>query len=134
MSVKVRVFFWVLTAIAFGYDFYLWGGLRDSPVVGNQLMQEAPFDSPMAATYMFIGSKINGTLGQRDAAQQFAARRFPEQYANPDKLQYLAVKRFLSAQGAWGTLCYYLAPVLLVLSLVLHAMRQKRIRSMGGQS
>jgi hypothetical protein len=131
MGVKLRAFCWVLTAILFGYNCYLWGGLKDSPLIGAQLMREAPFDSPLAATYMFLGSKINGTIGQTEAASAYAARRFPEQFADPSRVEYLAVRRFLSAQGALGKLCYYLAPVLLVLSLVLHAMRQKKIRSLG---
>ena len=134
MGVKLRALCWLLSAILLGYDFYLWGGLHDSPLIGKQLMSEATFDGPIAATYMFLGSKINGTIGLTDAAQQFAARKFPEQFADPSKVQYLAVKRFLSAQGAWASLCYYLGPIMLVLSFVLHAMRQKRIRSLGGQS
>jgi hypothetical protein len=131
MGVKIRAFLWVLTAICFAYDFYLWGGLRNTPLIGAQLMEEAPFDSPLAATYMFIGNKVVGTLGRRDEASEFAARRFPELVADPAEVEHLAVRRFLSAQNLWGTLCYYLAPILLALSLVLHVMRQKRIRSLG---
>ena len=39
--------------------------------------------------------------------------------------------RTLAAQSATGTLCYYGAPFLLLLSLALHARRPKRIRSFG---
>ena len=37
----------------------------------------------------------------------------------------------LAAQSAFGTLCYYGAPLLLLLSLALHATRQKQVRSFG---
>lgn len=131
MGVKIRTFFWVLTAICFGYNFYLWGGLEHTPVVGRQLMSEAPFGSPLAATYMFLGRKINGTIGRSEEAQAFAARRFPDLVAKPELVQNLAVQRFLSAQSLPGRLMYYGAPILLVLSFVLHARRQKAIRSLG---
>ena len=131
MGVKIRVVLWFLTAICFAYNFYLWGGLKSTPLIGAQLMEEAPFDSPLAATYMFIGNKVNGTIGRREEAREFAARRFPELVANPAEVENLAIRRFLAAQDYWGTLCYYLAPLLLVLSVVLHMMRQKRIRSLG---
>ena len=58
----------------------------------------------------------------------------PEFTSQPDLVRTLAVRRFVSAQGAWASLCYYLAPVLLVLSFVLHALRQKQVRSFGRAS
>lgn len=134
MGARIRLVFWLLTVICFGYNFYLWGGLEATPVIGRQLMNEAPFQSPLAASYMFLGRKINKTIGQREEAVAFAARRFPELVANPEKVQNLAVPRFLAAQSTPGRLAYYGAPILLVLSLVLHARRQKPIRSFGGTS
>lgn len=131
MGLGIRLVFWLLTAISFGYNFHLWGGLDATPVIGKQLLKEAPFESPLAATYMYLGRKIGGTLGTRDAAVAFAARKFPEFTSQPELVQTLAVRRFVSAQGAWASLCYYLAPILLVLSFVLHAMRQKQVRSLG---
>src|SRR5688572_5527474 len=112
MGVKIRAFLWLLTALCFAYNVYLWGGLRNTPLIGAQLMEEAPFGSPLAATYMFIGNKVNHTIGQRQAAQEFVARKFPELMADPRQVEHLAVRRFLAAQGAFGTACYYLAPLL----------------------
>ena len=132
MGPKVRVFFWLLTAICFAYNCYLWGGLKDTPQIGRQLMTEAPFGSPLAATYMVFGSKINATIGRTDEARQYAARVFPELVAHPELVENLAVRRFLSAQPAWASFSYYMAPLLLVLSFVLHMMRQKKIQSFGG--
>jgi hypothetical protein len=131
MGVRVRAFLWLLTAIFFAYDVYVWGGLEATPVIGKELMREAPFQSPLAATYMFLGRKINGTLGTREKSQAFAAKRFPELVAHPENARNLAVYRFLQAQSFSGTLMYYGFPVLLVLSFVAHAMRQKRIHSFG---
>ena len=131
MGKRIRLLFWLLTAFFFAYDTYLWGGLEATPQIGHQLMKEAPFGSPLAATYMFLGRKIVRTIGQRDASIQYAAEKFPELVAHPEDVQNLAVFKFLAAQGTWGTICYYMAPVLLVLSFILHFMRQKQVKSLG---
>jgi hypothetical protein len=81
---------------------------------------------------MVVGQKVNGTIGKTEEAVAYAARTFPDLIEHPDKVRYLAVSRFLAAQPAWGTLAYYGAPILLVLSFIAHAMRQKTIRSLGG--
>ena len=133
MAAKVRTFFWFLTAICFAYDLYLWGGLKATPEVGRYLMKEAPTQSPLAATYMFVGEKIIAFIGISAASREFAARKFPVLVAHPESLQYLAVVQFRRAQDLWGSFCYTFAPALLVLSLVLHWMRLKPIRSFGAR-
>jgi hypothetical protein len=55
----------------------------------------------------------------------------PELVAHPERLEYLAVDQVLDAQGAFNRLAYRGAPLLLVLSLLAHWLRQKRIRSFG---
>ena len=131
MGAKVRAFLWLLTAVCFAYNLYLWGGLKATPQVGKLLMNEAPYQNPLAATYMFLGARINGTLGRTDKARAFAARKFPELVSHPEQLQYLAVTQFRRAQDWWGSFCYSFGPILLVLSLVLHWRRQRPIRSFG---
>ena len=133
MGPKIRLYLWLLTALFWAYNLYLWGGLRDIPKVGDNLMREAPSESPLAATYMFLGSSVLRPAGLSPRAQAFAAGRFPYQVAHPDELRYLAVAKFRAAQGLFGSLYYNLAPVLLVLSLIAHWRRQKPIRSFGTQ-
>lgn len=131
MSQYFRPALWLLTAYFFVHDFYLWGGLRDLPGVGTALVREARFETPLASGYMFAGSKLNGLLGLGESGQAAARRAIPELASHPERLEYLAVQQVLDAQGAWNRLCYHLAPALLVLSLVAHWFRQKRIRSFG---
>ena len=133
MGKRMRLVFWLLTAIFCGYDFYLWGGLARTPLVGQRLRDEAIFVSPIAATYLFLGRHVVDTLQRGDESAAFAARRFPTLIPNNEAEGPPSVGRFLAAQSATGTLAYYAAPVLLLLSLVLHAMRQKQIRSFGGK-
>ena len=128
----VRAFCWLLCAVCFGYDFYLWGGIKDTPHIGNQLMEDAPKESFMAVTYMVIGSKANGTLGQTRKAVDYVGRKFPELVATePDKVEALGVDDFKAAQGTFASAAYSGGPLLVVLSLVLRLTRQKKVRSLG---
>lgn len=133
MGKRVRLVCWLLTALFCGYDFYLWGGLARTPIIGQRLRDEAIFESPVAATYLFLGRHVVDTAQRRDESAAFAARRFPTLIPNTEAEGPPSIHRFLAAQSASGTLAYYGAPVLLLLSLVLHATRQKRIRSFGGK-
>ena len=128
----VRIFFWLMTAVCFGYTFYLWGGIRDTPHIGNQLMKDAPKESFLATTYMVIGSKANGTTGQTSNAVAHVAKKFPKLIASePAQLATLQVDDFKAAQGTWASFAYAGGPLLLVLSLVLHWMREKKVRTFG---
>jgi hypothetical protein len=133
MAGKVtRALFWLLTALFFAYNFYLWGGLAVTPTYGKQLREMASLQSPIAAAYLFIGSKLVDAAGQSDEAMKFAAERFPSVLSDTESSPLTIVPRVLAAQSASGTLFYYGAPILLVLSFVLHARRPKQIRSFGG--
>jgi hypothetical protein len=131
MRPRTRAILWVLTALLFAYNFYVWGGLRDLPEIGPRLGKYARFESPLAAGYMFVGTRLNKATGQTEAASRYAARKFPLLVLQPERLDYLAVERTKAAQHAFGSLCYNLAPLLLVLSLVAHFFRRKQIRSFG---
>ena len=128
----VRIFFWLLTAACFGYTLYVWGGIKDTPHVGVQVMEDAPKESFLAVTYMVIGSKANGTLGQTRNAVEHVAQKFPKLVAEASAgLRPLDVDDFKAAQDTWGSLAYVGGPLLLVLSLVLHWMREKKVKSFG---
>lgn len=131
MAKWTRALIWLITGLFFAYDLYLWGGLAITPTVGTQLRQMASVRSPIAASYLFLGRHTVNAAGREEQARVFAQKRFPTLIPGDDGSPLLIVERFLTAQSATGTLFYYGAPVLLLLSLVLHARRQKPIRSFG---
>lgn len=133
MGKWIRAFFWLITGLCFAYDLYLWGGLAITPTVGKQLRDVALTRAPLAATYLVLGRQLVNAAGLSDEALDFAAKRFSKQIADTESSPLLVVERFKSAQSAWATLVYYAAPILLLLSLVLHVRRQKQIRSFGGK-
>jgi hypothetical protein len=129
----LRIFLILLCVVCFGYNFYLWGGIKDTPHVGNKLMESAPRESFLAATYMVVGSKANGTLGQTRAAVDYVAGRFPPLLLDdPSGQELVTVEKFKAAQPPFGKASYLGGPLLLVLSLVLHWLREKQVKSLGG--
>ena len=102
-----------------------------TPSIGKQLRDQASLQSPLAATYLFLGRHAVHAAGMDDRARARVAERYPEQVAAIDSPPQTVVLRFLSAQSGTDRLAYFGAPLLLVLSLVLHARRQKPIRSFG---
>lgn len=126
-----RAVIWTIMGLFLAYDLYLWGGLAVTPTTGIHLRQQASVQSPIAASYLFLGRHVVVAAGMADQAMAFAAERFPQQVADTQSSPITIVSRFLAAQKAPGKLAYYGAPLLFLLSLALHARRQKRIRSFG---
>jgi hypothetical protein len=131
MTPRIRAFLWILTAVLFAYDCYVWGGLRDTPEIGPRLVKEARYESPLAATYMLVGTHMNKLIGRTEEASRYASRKFPALVLKPEQLDYLAVARTKAAQGVLLSTSYHGAPLLLVLSFLAHFVRQKQIRSFG---
>jgi hypothetical protein len=120
------VAFWML-----GQAIFLWGGLALTPVIGKQLRDQASMQSPLTATYLFLGRTALPAAGLDERATRHAAERFPREIADTDSPPQTVVARFVAAQSAGERLNHVGAPLLLLLSLVLHARRQKPIRSFG---
>lgn len=133
MGKFIRVLFWLLTGLFFVYDLYLWGGLAITPTTGQELREQSSLQSPLAASYLFIGRHAVNSAGLSTEAREFAAKNFATQIADTESSRQMILTRFLSAQSAVGSLAYYGAPFLLVLSMVLHARRPKQLRSFGGK-
>lgn len=131
MGKWVRTIFWLLAGVFLAYDLYLWGGLAITPTIGKQLREQASVQSPIAASYLFLGRHAVTAAGRSSQAVDFAGKRFATQIADTESSPQLILTRFLAAQSATASLAYYGAPLLLVLSLVLHARRPKQIRSFG---
>jgi hypothetical protein len=131
MGKSIRRLLWLLGGLFLAYNLYLWGGLAVTPKVGLQLREQASLQSPIAAGYLFLGRHAVVAAGLADQATAFAARKFPAEIADQENAPELIVQRFLAAQSGTGRLAYYGAPFLLLLSLALHATRQKPIRSFG---
>jgi hypothetical protein len=133
VGVGIRVLVLMFTLYCFGYTFFLWGGLKATPEIGKLLIKNVSLDTPLAAAYLVVGEKINGSLGKTEEAKAFAAKSFPDEIAHPERLMYGTVNRFVDAQGAWASFCYWFGPLGVVLSLVLHWTRQKKIKAFGAR-
>ena len=128
---KLRAICWLLTGLFFAYDLFAWGGLALVPKLGDQLRHDAGLHSPLAATYLAAGRFIVLKAGQGEKARQFAESQFPGMPTHGETDRRHALGEVLTAQKSFGTLAYYGAALLGLLSLALHATRQKPIRSFG---
>jgi hypothetical protein len=133
MGSKIRAVLWLLLFVFAAFDLHMWGGLAVTPVVGKALREQATVRSPIAATYLYAGRKTVDSLGRAEAAMAFAARHVRAGVLADPGPPEAVVQRVLAAQSATSSLCYYGAPILLVLSLALHFGRQKPIRSLGAR-
>lgn len=131
MGKWVRAVAWIVSFWMLSQAVYLWGGLALTPVVGKQLREQAKLQSPLAATYLFLGRLALPAMGLEERARAHAAERFSRQIADADSPPETVVVRFQSAQSAGERLDHVGGPLMLLLSLVLHARRQKPIRSFG---
>lgn len=127
----VRAAGWILMFWFLAYNLYTWGGLAVTPTIGKQLREQASLQSPLAASYLFFGRHAVASSGLAERAMLHAQSQFPEQIADTESSRQLVLTRFLAAQSAAGRLAYYGAPLLLVLSLVLHVRRPRQVRSFG---
>jgi hypothetical protein len=128
---KVRAVCWLLAAVFFAYDLFAWGGLALVPKLGEQLQHDADLHSPLAATYLAAGRFVVVKTGQAESARRFAESRFPGMPTPGETDRRHALSEVLTAQKSFGTLAYYGAPLLGLLSLMLQVTRQKPIRSFG---
>ena len=131
---KLRAVCWLLTGIFFVYDLYAWGGLALTPKIGEQVRHDAGLHAPIAATYLGLGSIAVEKLGRTESARRFAAEKFPNMPTAGQTDRRHALSEALTAQTSFGALAYYGAPLLGLLSLMLHMTRQKPLRSFGGHS
>ena len=131
MGKFVRALCWVLTGWFFAYNLYAWGGLAITPTIGKQLREQSALQSPIAASYLFLGRHAVMKSGQSERARNYVSKLFEVQIADTQSIPQLVLSRFLAAQSPSARLCYYGAPLLLVLSLVLHVRRPRQIRSFG---
>lgn len=133
MGKWLRGIVWLVAFWMLAQNLYLWGGLALTPTIGKQLREQASLQSPLAATYLFLGRVLLPRIGLAERARQHVAERFGPQIADTDSPPQTIMPRFMAAQSAGEALDHYGAPLMLVLSLVLHARRQKPIRSFGGR-
>ena len=118
------------------YNLVVWGSLPRVPDVGRQIAASAYREAPLAATYIGLGSLIDGVV---PALQAFGEKRvtdaFGEGFERIRNDETVAMDLILrgtwNAQHRWIKTMYWMPPLLLVLSVILWLRRPRTVHSLG---
>ena len=77
MGKWLRAACWVLTFWFLAYNLYTWGGLAVTPTIGKQLREQSSLQSPIAASYLFLGRHAVASTASRTRRAPVRARAVP---------------------------------------------------------
>ena len=86
MGKWLRGVVWLVAFWMLAQNLALWGGLALTPVIGKQLREQASVQSPLAATYLFLGRHVLPPLGLEAWAVRRVGVRFEPQTPTPTAL------------------------------------------------
>ena len=118
------------------YNLVVWGALPRVPDAGRQIADSAYREAPLAATYIGLGSLIDGVV---PALQAFGERRvteaFGEGFERIHNDETVAMDLILhgawNAQHRWIKTMYWMPPLLLVLTVILWLRRPRAVRALS---
>jgi hypothetical protein len=133
MKGKAYLIAGVLFLLTLGYNFYVWGGLGRSPILGPLVTQGAQREVSLAGLYVPVGRSLVESAGLHDTAVQFAQARFeslqPRMLANPAA----AMDTLMSNLPSSVRVSYYGAPILLLVFAYLFWRRPRVVHAMGSR-
>lgn len=137
MKRNLHVIALVLFVLSLGYNLLVWGAVPRLPEVGDAIAASARREAPLAATYIALGSPIDAAV---PSLQAFGEHRlvaaFGEGFERIRDDSTVAMDLIFTStwnvQHRWLKTVYWLAPLLLVLTLVLWLRRPRKVRTLGG--
>jgi hypothetical protein len=136
MSRRLHLIALVLFVLAFLYDVIVWGAVPGLPDVGPEIAGSAAREAPVAATYIALGSPLDGAL---PSLQRFGERRLQAAFGEGfDRIREdstvamdLLFTQTWNAQHRWLKTMYWAPLVLLVLTALLWWRRPRQVRTLG---
>ena len=137
MKRNLHVIALVLFLLSFGYNLLVWGAAPLVPEVGDAIANSARREAPLAATYIALGSPIDAAV---PALQAFGEQRLTaalgEGYARIREDSTVAMDLIFTStwnvQHRWLKTKYWLAPLLLLVTVVLWLRRPRKLHTLGG--
>jgi hypothetical protein len=136
MKRRLHLIALILFLLCFAYDLVVWGSLPLLPDVGPQIAQSANREAPLAATYIGIGSFIDGAVPSLQAfGEQSMKTAIGEGFERIRGDSTVAIDLIFNTtwnvQHRWLKTVYWAAPFFLVLAAVLWTRRPKQVKTLG---
>ncbi|SRR5579885_907970 len=130
MRFRFYALFGMLFLFCLIVDVLTFGGLAHEGAVGAAFAQSARAESPLAHTYVVLGSPLAGAIPAVNAAgQSIANAAFGDAYEpmqdTPEAASDLLFSASIGPLRALLMLCYWGAPVLLLLTIVAWVFRTR---------
>jgi hypothetical protein len=127
----LHVILGVLFAAALAFDFYAWGGLSRSVVLGKIATEAATRELSLASIYLPAGSVLVDISGLGRTAATYADEQFAPVQARVLANPAAAMETFARDLPFALKAPYYGAPILLVLFVLAYWRRPRVVRTMG---
>lgn len=131
MKHKGLVFSWTLTLLMAAQNLYLWGGVAETPTIGKAARDFAVPNHYLAWTYLVLGDGMVNLIGSTSQAQSYAEASLGKSYYALTDDPDTGMDQLISTQSILQAFFYYLAPVLLLISMVLQVRREKAVKIAG---
>ncbi|SRR5579883_419432 len=122
MRFRYYILFGVLFLFCLLLDATTFGGLAQEAQIGAAVARTARAEAPLAHTYIVLGTPMAGVPWLREAGQSIADAAFGDSYpaiqATPDAAIDLLFSASLGPLRALLMLCYWGAPLLLLLTIL----------------
>ncbi len=133
MRSRVHVLSLVLFAASLLYNAVVWGGTHYLAEVGTAMIDSARRESPLAATYIAIGSVIDRampSLGEFGASRltDALAPGFEQVRADPATGMAIVFGSTWNVSHTWLKTMYWSTPVFLLLAVVSWVRRPRQVR------
>ena len=136
MRFRFYALFGFLFLLCFVIDVLTFGGLVREPGIGTAIARSARAEAPLVHTYVVVGMPIATAIpGASTAGQSIADAAFGDAYpqilATPDAAVALLFSASIGPLRALLMLCYWGAPVLLLLTILAWVFRTRHTHLIG---
>lgn len=138
MLKRLHLIFFVLFVVAFGFNLIVWGAVPELADVGPDIERSAGKEAMLASGYIALGRHLDSAvpaLGDYGGKVMTASvgEAFPRIRQDPNLAMDLILSSRYNRTHGWLKFCYWAAPTLLVLTIVLWVRRPKKVRLIGAR-
>lgn len=136
MKSRLHVIALVLFVLSLLYDVIVWGALPQIPDIGDDIVDSANREAPLAATYVLLGRPIDAAV---PALQAFGEERLTDAFSEGfERIRVdstvamdLIFNTTWNAEHRWLKTVYWFPPLLLIVTFILWWRRPRKVATLG---